>query len=51
VHRQGVKLDNPYWVDKLVEVCKDYQPDLIIFDPLQRIHSKVEDRAWEMGEV
>lgn len=51
VHRQGVKLDNPYWVDKLIEVCEDYQPDLIIFDPLQRIHSKVEDRAWEMGEV
>jgi len=35
----------------LVEVCEDYQPDLIIFDPLQRTHSKVEDRAWEMGEV
>ena len=51
VHRQGVRLDNPYWVDKLIEVCEGYQPDLIILDPLQRLHSKVEDRAWEMGEV
>ena len=25
VHRQGVKLDNPYWVDKW-PVCEDYQP-------------------------
>lgn len=50
VRRKGVKLDNPYWVDKLVEVCEDYQPDLIIFDPLQRIHSKVEDRPGKWAK-
>lgn len=51
VHRQGVKLDNPYLVDKLIEVCEEYKLDLIILDPWQRLHTKVEDRSWEMGEV
>jgi len=51
LHRSGVKLDQPEWKEKLSTIITEVNPAVIILDPLQRLHSKVEDASWEMGEV
>ncbi len=50
-HRAGVKLDHPTWTEHLARLLDEVSPDIIILDPLQRLHSKIEDASWEMGEV
>ncbi len=50
-HLAGVKLDQDYWVNKLDQVCSEFHPDLIVFDPLQSFHNRVEDQSWEMTLV
>lgn len=51
IHRQGVKLDQDHWRKTLEGLISHLKPDLVLLDPLQRLHSKVEDQSWEMGEV
>ena len=50
-HHLGVRLDEEGWMKKLEIEIEKFQPDLLILDPLQRMHNKDENSASEMGEV
>lgn len=50
-HHLGVRLDEDTWVKRLEQEIQQFQPDLLILDPFQRMHNKDENSASEMGEV
>lgn len=51
MYRQSVKLDNVSSFNRLYEKIAELKPDLIILDPLQRLHNQNEDKASEMAVV
>lgn len=50
-HHLGVKLDNPDWVKRLERQIVKHDTDVLLFDPLQRLHSGEENSSTEMGKV
>jgi hypothetical protein len=51
MHKQTVRLDDAVSYNNLINEIERFAPHVLILDPLQRMHSKVEDNSWEMGEV
>jgi len=51
MHHLGVKLDNNEWGARLAKIIEEKQIDILIFDPLQRLHSGDENDATAMGVV
>lgn len=50
-HHLGVRLDQEDWVDRVSGWISEHNIDVVIFDPLQRLHGKDENSAAEMGDV
>jgi hypothetical protein len=50
-HHLGVRLDESAWVQKLIKNITELKIDLLILDPLQRLHTQDENDASKMGLV
>jgi hypothetical protein len=50
-HHLGVKLDQDDWVEKIESWVEKHEVDVILFDPFQRLHTKDENSAADMGDV
>lgn len=50
-HKLGLKLDNKLHFEELEAEIKTFNPDLLVLDPLQRLHLSDEDSASEMAVV
>lgn len=52
IHRQGIAFTNPDSMSYLVSICREYEIDVLIFDPLQRMIPGVnENDSAEVGVV
>lgn len=51
IHRQGIKLDNRQHVQRIRDLVKRTQPELVVFDPLNRLHGADENRPTQMTPV
>jgi len=50
IHKHGVRLDNPYSLDRLIEQMHEFNPDIIFFDPFKSLYSADENDNTAMGE-
>lgn len=50
-HHMGVRLDEESWVSQLEDVIEKHNIDMVVLDPLQRMHGGDENNATEMGPV
>jgi hypothetical protein len=50
-HGTGLRLDQQTWVSRLVDELADFQPRLLILDPLTRLHALDENAASDMARV
>lgn len=52
LHRQGVAFNNPDSISYVVSICREYEVDVVIFDPLQRMIPGInENDSAEVGVV
>jgi len=52
IHRKGIKFTEPDSISYIISVCREYEVEVIIFDPLQRMIPGVnENDAAETGVV
>lgn len=51
MHKKSIKLDVPESYEELCAVIKQVEPDVVVLDPLQRMHSVDENDAGSMGIV
>ena len=51
LHYQGIKVDDPRWLEPLIKAIKDGGYVLVIFDALIRFHSAKENDSSEMSKV
>jgi predicted transcriptional regulator len=52
IHKQGVAFNNPDSISYLVSICREYEVDVLIFDPLQRMIPGVnENDSSETGVI
>lgn len=50
VHKKGVRLDNPYSLERLIEQMIAFQPTVIFFDPFKSLHTADENDNSAMAE-
>jgi KaiC/GvpD/RAD55 family RecA-like ATPase len=51
VHQQGVQLDDPEWVSKLAQLCRDHGVKLLVLDPLADLHKGDENEARSVSRL
>ena len=51
LHKHSIKLDAPESYQALIDIIEREKPDLLILDPLQRMHNQNEDSSTEMAIV
>lgn len=51
IHYQGVKIDNPGWLESLIKFIYEGKYVLVVFDALIRLHSGKENDSDEMSKV
>ncbi len=48
---QGVRIDEPAWIERLHSELETFKPDLVIFDVLSNLHSQEENSQEAMAKI
>ena len=51
IHYQGVKIDDPQWLESLIKFIDEGKYVLVVFDALIRMHGAKENDSDEMSKV